>query len=182
MPIRVFSRMSLHKCVTLAHIPERLFMKVHLICIGKTDETYLATGIEKYVSRLKHYVNFRITAIPDLKNAKHLTEAEQRQKEAVLIEKLLLPNDYLVLLDENGRELSSVGFAEFVEKSVNQGVQQMVFVVGGPYGIDVSLKNRCQKQISLSKMTFSHQMVRLFFVEQLYRAFTIQRGEPYHHA
>jgi 23S rRNA (pseudouridine1915-N3)-methyltransferase len=157
-------------------------MKVHLICIGKTDENYLLTGMDKYMSRLKHYVNFRMTVIPDLKNAKNLTAVEQKQKEAALIQKHLLPGDWLVLLDEQGSEFSSTGFAKFLEKSAIQGVQQLVFVIGGPYGIDSMLKDSCKKQISLSKMTFSHQMVRLFFIEQLYRAYTIQRGEPYHHA
>lgn len=157
------------------------WMKIHLICIGKTDESYLNEGIEKYLSRLKHYVNFRMTVIPDVRNVRHLSEADQRLQEARLLIKYLQPNDRLVLLDEKGDAFSSTDFASFLNKQALASVQQLVFVVGGPYGFDPAIYQRAQKQISLSKMTFSHQMVRLFFVEQLYRAFTIQRGEPYHH-
>jgi len=157
-------------------------MKIHLICIGKTDEAYLQAGIEKYQQRLRHYVPFRMTIIPDVKNAKHLSPAALRQREAALIQKQLQPQDHLVLLDEQGDEFTSVGFAKYLERTALQGVQQLVFVIGGAYGLDETLTAASRKRISLSKMTFSHQMVRLFFVEQLYRAFTIQRGEPYHHA
>src|SRR5690606_10216465 len=157
-------------------------MKIHLICIGQTDEAYLQAGIEKYQQRLRHYVPFRMTISPDVKNAKHLTTAALRQREAALTQKQLQPQDHLVLLDEQGDEFTSVGFATYLERTALQGVQQLVFVIGGAYGLDETLTAACRKRISLSKMTFSHQMVRLFFVEQLYRAFTIQRGEPYHHA
>lgn len=156
-------------------------MKIHLICIGKTDESYLNQGMEKYIARLKHYCNFKLTIIPDIKNAKHLSSADQCAQEAKLILKQILPGDALVLLDERGEQLRSLDFAKYLNKQALASVQQLVFVVGGPYGFDASLYQRAQKQISLSKMTFSHQMVRLFFVEQLYRAFSIQRGEPYHH-
>lgn len=157
-------------------------MKIHLICIGKTDEPYLLTGIEKYQSRLRHYVPFQLTVIPDVKNAKNLSATELRQREAALIIKQIQPQDWLILLDEHGTEFTSVGFADYLEKIALQGVQRLVFVIGGAYGLDKSLTAACRKRFSLSKMTFSHQMVRLFFVEQLYRAYTIQRGEPYHHA
>lgn len=156
-------------------------VKIHLICIGKTDDRYIAEGIEKFQSRLKHYVPFKLTVIPDLKNSKNLSVEQQKSKEAVLIEKQIQPQDLLILLDEKGDDFTSVGFANFLEKQSLASVQQLTFVIGGPYGFDESVYRRSHKRISLSKMTFSHQMVRLFFVEQLYRAYTIQRGEPYHH-
>ncbi|HLW50467.1 MAG TPA: 23S rRNA (pseudouridine(1915)-N(3))-methyltransferase RlmH [Sphingobacteriaceae bacterium] len=156
-------------------------MKIHLICIGKTDEAYLNQGLEKYISRLKHYINFRFTILPDIKNSKNLSVPDQRLQEAKAILKQVLPGDTVVLLDEKGEQMRSVDFAEYLNKRALASVQQLVFVIGGPYGFDESLYLRAQKQLSLSKMTFSHQMVRLFFVEQLYRAFSIQRGEPYHH-
>ena len=165
----------------LPHPADSEQMKIHLICIGKTDEAYLNTGIAKYVSRLKHYANFRLTEIPDIKNSRHLTVAGQRSEEAKLLLKHLSPGDMVVLLDEKGEEFGSVAFANFLNKQALASVQQLVFIIGGPYGFDESIYARGQKRISLSRMTFSHQMVRLFFVEQLYRAFTIQRGEPYHH-
>lgn len=157
-------------------------MKIHLICVGKTDEQYLREGIEKYVARLKHYVNLRISIIPDIRHARNLSAAGQQEKEAKLIEKLLQPGDLVILLDERGRSFSSAGFAAYLEKQALASVQQLVFIIGGPYGFDESIYARANQRISLSEMTFSHQMVRLFFVEQLYRAYTIQRGEPYHHA
>jgi 23S rRNA (pseudouridine1915-N3)-methyltransferase len=156
-------------------------MKIQLICIGKTDDKYLIEGIEKYLQRLKHYTSFKMTVIPDLKNAKHLSEAEQKAQEAKMIQKHLLPADWLVLLDERGEQFTSKGFSTFINKKAIASVQQLVFVIGGPYGFDDSIYQLAKNQLSLSKMTFSHQMVRLFFVEQLYRAFTILKGEPYHH-
>lgn len=156
-------------------------MKIHLLCIGKTDERYLLDGISKYESRLRHYINFRMTIIPDIKNVKNLSVADQKAKEAKLIEKLFLPTDVVILLDEKGASFTSASFALYLEKQALASVQQLVFVIGGPYGFDASIYARANKRISLSAMTFSHQMVRLFFVEQLYRAYTIQRGEPYHH-
>lgn len=156
-------------------------MKIHLICIGKTDEKYLIEGIEKFQNRLKHYVSFRMTVIPDIKNAKNMSMEQQKNKEAALIEKHLQANEYLILLDDKGDEFTSVGFAGFLEKQSLSSVQQLTFIIGGPYGFAEELYNQSKKRISLSKMTFSHQMVRLFFLEQLYRAYTIQRGEPYHH-
>ncbi|WP_257670366.1 23S rRNA (pseudouridine(1915)-N(3))-methyltransferase RlmH [Parapedobacter tibetensis] len=156
-------------------------MKVTLLCIGKTDEGYLATGIEKFLLRLKHYVNFSMVAIPDIKNSKHLSIDQQRAKEAVLIMKQLSSSDQVVLLDERGKEFRSVEFAGYLNKLMVGGAQHVVFVVGGPYGFDDVVYQRANGKISLSKMTFSHQMVRLFVVEQLYRAFSILKGGPYHH-
>lgn len=157
-------------------------MKITFLVIGKTDEAYLREGVEKYLKRLKHYISFQYLEIPDLKNTKHLNEAEQKSKEAELILKQLKPNDQLILLDENGEEFSSEGFATYLNKKMLASIQNLVFVVGGPYGFDPSVYQKAQGKISLSRMTFSHQMVRLFFVEQVYRAFTILKGEPYHHS
>lgn len=156
-------------------------MKVTLLCVGKTDEDYLQKGIEKYVKRLKHYVTFELVVIPDLKQAKNLTEKLQREKEGQAILKHVQPTDMLILMDEHGKAFRSVEFAAFFEKQMLNSVPHIVFAVGGPYGFDEAVYKRANSQISLSKMTFSHQMVRLFFVEQLYRAFSITRGEPYHH-
>jgi 23S rRNA (pseudouridine1915-N3)-methyltransferase len=156
-------------------------MKIHVIAIGKTDEQHIATGIEKYEKRLVHYVPFRWTLLPDIKNAKHLSEAEQKQREGAAILKCLQPHDFLVLLDEKGKSMTSEGFAQLMEQHMLRSTQQLVFVIGGPYGFDEEVYKRAQFKLSLSSMTFSHQMVRLFFVEQVYRAFTILKGEPYHH-
>lgn len=151
------------------------------MCIGKTDESYVREGLEKYLLRLKHYVNFNVVIIPDLKNSKHLTAGQQKAGEAALFLKQLLPSDRVVLLDERGREFRSVDFAGYLNKLMVDSVQHVVFLVGGPYGFDDTIYKRANERISLSKMTFSHQMIRLFFTEQLYRALTILRGEPYHH-
>lgn len=156
-------------------------MKITLLCIGKTDDQHISQGIEVYTKRLKHYISFQQIIIPDLKNSKNLTEAQQKEKEAQLILKQISNLDYVVLLDERGKTYSSMEFSAFLEKQMIGSVQHMVFVIGGPYGFDNSVYDRANGKVSLSKMTFSHQMVRLFFVEQIYRAFTIMRGEPYHH-
>ncbi len=145
-------------------------MKITLLCIGKTDDKYLIEGIEKYIKRLKFYVNFSIVVIPDIKN-----------KEALLILKQLQPQDLVVLLDEHGKEFRSLEFSAYLEKMMVQSVQHLVFIIGGPYGFDQKIYDRAKSKIALSKMTFSHQMIRLFFTEQLYRAFSIMKGEPYHH-
>lgn len=157
-------------------------MKIHLICVGKTDEAYLQEGIQKFVERLKHYIPFRLTIVPGIKQVKGLAQVDQKSREAKAIEKLLTPGDRVILLDERGVNWNSVEFSTFLEKQALFSVPQLVFIIGGPYGFDPSLYTRADKLISLSSMTFSHQMVRLFFVEQLYRAYTIQRREPYHHA
>ena len=156
-------------------------MKITFITVGKTEDAYLKEGIEKYVKRLKHYTRLFIVEIDELKNTKALTREQQKAKEAELILKKILPLDHVILLDENGMELTSTQFAAYVDKKALGSVSNMVFVVGGPYGFDQSVYDRANDKLSLSAMTFSHQMVRLFFVEQLYRAFTILKGEPYHH-
>ena len=156
-------------------------MKITLLTIGKTEDSYIKEGIEKYLKRLKHYISFKIVELPELKNTKSLTIDQQKAREAELINKNILNTDQLILLDEKGKELSSVQFSGFLNKKMLGSVQHLVFIVGGPYGFDPSIQNLADDKISLSKMTFSHQMVRLFFVEQLYRSFTILKGEPYHH-
>ena len=156
-------------------------MKITFLVIGKTEDTYLKEGIEKYTKRLKHYIKFEIVEVPELKNTKNLSEDQQKTKEAELISKNLNNTDYIVLLDEKGQELSSIQFSGFISKKMLSSVQNLVFIVGGPYGFDNSLLTSSNEKLSLSKMTFSHQMVRLFFVEQVYRAFSILKGEPYHH-
>jgi 23S rRNA (pseudouridine1915-N3)-methyltransferase len=156
-------------------------MKITLLTIGKTDDAYILEGIDKYLKRLKHYIKFEIQIIPDLKKTKNLSEEEQKNKEAELFLKNIQNTDYVVVLDERGSELSSLQFADFLNKRMIASVPNLVFLVGGPYGFDQSIYQRANYKISLSKMTFSHQMIRLFFVEQVYRAFTILKGEPYHH-
>lgn len=156
-------------------------MKITLLVLGKTEEKYIKEGIEKYTKRLKHYVAFSLTEIPELKNTKNLTEDQQKTKEAELIRKYIAPADHLILLDEKGEEYTSSQFSGFLNKKMIGSIQNLVFIVGGPYGFDSSIYAQAQGKVSLSKMTFSHQMIRLFFVEQLYRALTILKGEPYHH-
>jgi len=156
-------------------------MKITLLAIGKTDDAYILEGINKYLKRLKHYIKFEIVIIPDIKNTKNLSEDEQKTKEAEHFFKYIQHTDQLVVLDEKGTELSSLQFANFLNKRMIGSVQNLVFLIGGPYGFDQSIYQRANYKISLSKMTFSHQMIRLFFVEQVYRAFTILKGEPYHH-
>jgi 23S rRNA (pseudouridine1915-N3)-methyltransferase len=156
-------------------------MKITFITVGKTEDAYLKDGIDKYVKRLKHYTKLVIVEIDELKNTKALTQEQQKAKEAELILKKISPLDHVVLLDEKGMELTSTQFAAFINKKNIGSIASMVFVVGGPYGFDQSVYTRANDKLSLSAMTFSHQMVRLFFMEQLYRAFTIIKGEPYHH-
>ncbi|WP_452601022.1 23S rRNA (pseudouridine(1915)-N(3))-methyltransferase RlmH [Pontimicrobium sp. MEBiC06410] len=156
-------------------------MTIKLIAIGKTDNKQLLTLIEDYQKRLSFYIKFSFDIIPDIKNAKNLSEAQQKQKEGELILKKLSNTDVLMLLDENGKQMDSVGFSNYLQKHMNSGIKQLVFIIGGPYGFSQDVYNKAQGKISLSKMTFSHQMVRLFIIEQLYRGFTILRNEPYHH-
>jgi 23S rRNA (pseudouridine1915-N3)-methyltransferase len=156
-------------------------MKITFITVGKTEDAYLKDGIEKYVKRLKHYTKLELLDLPELKNTKALTEDQQKSKEAELILKRVNPTDHLILLDEAGTEFTSVQFANYINKRSVSSAANLIFVVGGPYGFDQSVYQRANDKISLSRMTFSHQMVRLFFVEQLYRAYTIIKGEPYHH-
>jgi len=156
-------------------------MKITLLAIGKTDDKNLQTLIAAYTRRLKHYVPFSFELIPDIKNVKNLSETLQKQAEGEAILKRLQNADILILLDENGKQFSSVGFSQFLQKKMNSGLKNLVFVIGGPYGFSEDIYKRANGKISLSKMTFSHQMVRLFVVEQLYRGFTILKNEPYHH-
>ena len=156
-------------------------MKILFLVIGKTDESYLEIGIGKYIKRLEHYIPFEMKVIPDIKNRKTLTEEQQKKAEGDLILSQLNPGDDLILLDEKGKTFTSVMFSQWIEKQMNAGSKRIVFVVGGPYGFSKEVYDKCKFKISLSEMTFSHQMIRLIFVEQLYRAFTIIKGEPYHH-
>lgn len=156
-------------------------MNIKLLLVGKTDDDSLQGLISNYVKRLDHYNRFDLEILPDLKNTKNFTPEQQKLREGELILKKMSPADFVVLLDENGKQYSSEGFSEFIQKRLNSGMKQLVFVIGGPYGFSDDVYARAQSKLSLSKMTFSHQMVRLFFVEQLYRAFTILKNEPYHH-
>jgi 23S rRNA (pseudouridine1915-N3)-methyltransferase len=156
-------------------------MKTTLLVIGKTEEKWLIEGIEVYLNRLKHYTSFELKVVPELKNTKSLSQAQQKKAEADILLKQIKNTDYVLLLDEHGKTYSSVGFSKFIDKLQINSTSSMVLIVGGPYGFDESLHQRANGKISLSEMTFSHQMVRLIFVEQLYRAYTILKGEPYHH-
>ncbi len=156
-------------------------MNIRLIAIGKTDNKALQTLIDDYTKRLSFYVKFDLEIIPDVKNVKNLSEAQQKEKEGELILSKITPTDQLILLDENGKTFSSVGFSDFLQKKMNAGIKTLVFVIGGPYGFSDTVYQKAQSKVSLSEMTFSHQMVRLFVIEQIYRGFTILRNEPYHH-
>ncbi len=156
-------------------------MKIKLLVIGKTDDKHLLQLISTYQNRLKHYIKFELEIIPDIKNVKNLSELQQKEKEGQLILQKLQSSDQLILLDEKGKEFRSVEFANWLQKKMNSGIKQLVLVIGGPYGFSDTVYKKASGKISLSKMTFSHQMVRLFVVEQLYRGFSILRNEPYHH-
>lgn len=154
---------------------------IKLLTIGKTDNTSLQSLITEYENRLKHYIRFEMEIIPDIKNAKNLSESQQKEKEGNLILKKINNTDVMILLDEKGKQFTSLEFSNYLQKKMNSGIKQMVLVIGGPYGFSDEVYTKAQGKISLSKMTFSHQMVRLFMVEQIYRAFTILKNEPYHH-
>ncbi len=156
-------------------------MNIKLIAIGKTDNKNLQLLIDEYCKRLTFYIKFDIEIIADIKNAKNLSEIQQKEKEGQLILSKITATDQLILLDENGKQFTSPDFATELQKKMNSGIKTIVFVIGGPYGFSEAVYNKAVGKISLSKMTFSHQMVRLFFIEQLYRGFTILKGEPYHH-
>lgn len=156
-------------------------MKITLLTVGKTDVKWVREGLDLYSSRLVHYIPFSLVEIPELKNVSALSQDQIKSREGELILKHLKPADELVLLDEHGREFRSVEFAEFIEGRLSRSSRDLVFVIGGAYGFSGDVYSRADSKISLSKMTFSHQMVRTIFAEQLYRAFTIMRGEPYHH-
>ena len=156
-------------------------MRTYLILIGKTTNSHIVSLIDDYASRLKHYIGFDIITIPELKNTKSLSAEQQKQQEGELILKQLQAGDHVVLLDEHGKELRSVEFSHYMERRMQTVSKRLVFIIGGPYGFSPDVYAKANEKLSLSKMTFSHQMVRLIFVEQLYRAMTIMRGEPYHH-
>ena len=156
-------------------------MKIKLICVGKTTSANLLTGENEYLKRLKHYNSVEKIEIPELKNAKKLSEKEIKTQEGSLILKKINATDFVILLDENGKDYTSLEFSQFMQKRLNSGTKTVVFLIGGAYGFSEQIYNRSQAKIALSKMTFSHQMVRMFFLEQIYRAFTILKGQPYHH-
>jgi 23S rRNA (pseudouridine1915-N3)-methyltransferase len=156
-------------------------MNIKLIAIGKTDNRELQTLIDEYCKRISFYIKFDLEIIPDIKNVRNLSESQQKEKEGELILAKIGPSEQLILLDENGKEYSSLSFAAELQKKMNSGLKTLVFAIGGPYGFSDLVYSKAQGKISLSQMTFSHQMVRLFVTEQLYRAFTILNNEPYHH-
>ncbi len=155
-------------------------MNIKLIVVGKNEQKYLKEALDIYIKRLTHYINFEIVVLPDVKNAKNMSVSELKDKEAELILKHSAKADKVVLLDEKGKEFSSVEFSKYIEKQMNASLKTLSFVVGGAFGFSEKVYSQAGEKLSISKMTFSHQMIRLLFVEQLYRAFTIIKGEPYH--
>lgn len=155
-------------------------MKTRLLLVGKTTDKHFQAGIDDYCARIGHYMPFEIHTLPELRQTKSLSEEQQKEKEGEMILKTVSPSDWVVLLDEHGTEYRSIEFARWMEKRRNSG-RNLLFVIGGPYGFSKAVYDRSNEKISLSRMTFSHQMVRLIFTEQIYRACTIIKGEPYHH-
>jgi 23S rRNA (pseudouridine1915-N3)-methyltransferase len=156
-------------------------MQLTLMCIGKTGKAFLEEGEREYMKRLSHYVPFELLILPDIKQAKSLSEEQIKVKEGQQFLDKIQAQDTVILLDEKGKQFDSIGFSDFIQEQFNRGGKHLYFLVGGPYGFSDAIYQRANGKISLSKMTFSHQMIRLFFVEQLYRAMTILKGEPYHH-
>lgn len=156
-------------------------MKITLLTVGKTDKDWVKQGLEIYVSRLKHYIPFAMVEIPELKNVSALSRDQIKVREGELILKNIRPTDDVILLDEHGKEYTSVELARSIQEKISYTGKDIVFIIGGAYGFSPDVYSRANSKISLSRMTFSHQMVRAIFVEQLYRAFTIMKGEPYHH-
>lgn len=156
-------------------------MQLNILCIGKTGKKFLEDGEAEYLKRLSNYIPVQLTIIPDIRNAKSLSEQQIKQKEGALFLEKIGPKETVILLDERGKQYDSVAFSGFLQEQFNRGGKHVYFLIGGPYGFSEEIYQRANGQVSLSKMTFSHQMVRLFFIEQLYRAMTILRGEPYHH-
>ncbi len=156
-------------------------MKLQLLTIGKMNDAPLVEATGRYLKRLKHYIPFEYVTLPDVKNTKAMTEARQKEAEGAQILSAVSARDFVVLLDERGKEFTSREFAAYIDRRTVSLAGNLVFVVGGPYGFSDAVYARADDKISLSRMTFSHEMVRLFFVEQVYRAMTILRGEPYHH-
>lgn len=156
-------------------------MNIELVVVGKTDMKEVEALVVQYTKRLNHYVKFAITTIADVRNTKKLSEAEQRRLEGEAIMRVINDSDYVMLLDEHGAELRSIEFADLLQRRMLAGTKRLIFVIGGPYGFSEAVYQRANSKLSLSKMTFSHQIVRAIFTEQLYRAFTILKNEPYHH-
>ena len=156
-------------------------MKMQLIVIGKTNQDFVQKGLDEFCARLKHYIPFELEIIPDIKNTKNLSFEQQKEREGELILKTFQPGDFIVLLDEKGKEFTSLKFAEYLEKKTHTVSKRLVFVIGGPYGFSQKVYEAAFEKIALSKMTFSHQLIRVIFAEQLYRAMTILNNEPYHH-
>ena len=156
-------------------------MNIVLLTVGKTEASFWKEALAEYQRRLHHYVPFELQALPEVKNTKNLTMSQQKTQEGVLIRKAMQAGDWFVLLDEQGKEYTSMQFAAYLEKKIQIVSRRLVFVIGGPYGFSDEVYQMASERLSLSKMTFSHQMIRPIFVEQLYRAMTILRGEPYHH-
>lgn len=156
-------------------------MKIIVIAVGKTSTAYIADAVAEFGKRINHYAPMEIVIIPDLKNTKGMTEEQQKQREGSSVLAVLQPSDHVCLLDEKGQQLTSREFASLIDRRMSQGLKRLVFIIGGPYGFSREVYDRADSKLSLSKMTFTHEMVRLFFVEQIYRAMTILKGEPYHH-
>lgn len=156
-------------------------MKIILLAIGKTNAKYLQEGIEQYIKRLSHYIPFEFKILPDVKTTKGLTQEKQKEMEGQMFLGAIQSGDVVVLLDEKGKEMTSREFSTYLDKKMVNVAKNLIFVIGGPYGFSQEMYNRANEKLSLSKMTFSHEMIRLFFIEQIYRAMTILKGEPYHH-
>lgn len=156
-------------------------MKITLLAIGKTNAKYLQEGIEQYTKRLSHYIPFELKILPDVKTTKALTTDKQKEMEGELFMSAIQQGDWITLLDERGKEFTSRDFASYIDKKMVTIPKNLIFIIGGPYGFSKAMYDRANEKLSLSKMTFSHEMIRLFFVEQIYRAMTILKGEPYHH-
>lgn len=156
-------------------------MKITLLAIGKTNAKYLQEGIEQYTKRLSHYIPFELKILPDVKTTKALTSDKQKEMEGEMFMSAIQQGDWVTLLDERGKEFTSREFASYIDKKMITVPKNLIFVIGGPYGFSKAMYDRANEKLSLSKMTFSHEMIRLFFVEQIYRAMTILKGEPYHH-
>lgn len=156
-------------------------MKITLLAIGKTNTKYLQEGIEQYIKRLSHYIPFEFKILPDVKTTKGLTQEKQKEMEGQMFLNCIQSGDVVVLLDEKGKEMTSREFSVYLDKKMVTVAKNLIFVIGGPYGFSQEIYNRANEKLSLSKMTFSHEMIRLFFIEQIYRAMTILKGEPYHH-
>jgi len=156
-------------------------MKTILLVVGRTADSFYVSNINNYIERIRHYIPFEIEVIPELKNTKNISEEQQKEKEGDLLLKTLQQGDSIILLDEHGKEFRSIEFAQWFEKKLNTVNRRLIFIIGGPYGFSPKIHAMAQEKISLSKMTFSHQMIRLIFTEQIYRAMTILKGEPYHH-